>query len=326
MSTALQNALKEIVETATNLQASRYTCGAGMTVMLYDYFLTLGDEITFLWSGPQRFSLVRLMFIWNRYFTVPWIIISNYHLAGLRPEVSDTFCKVVIPGLAVVQGISIAIGIQLLALRVLALYRNDSKIRLGLYIWLGLCHVITFTLVGISIGRFAPSLVYVPLISTCYTINEPLIPFLYVPSLLAESGILAMQVLNHIQRKKVEGSFKSTLLGTLYRDGYFYFGSVMSLRLVAVFIYKFAPRSLWFIANQVDFALSTALISRFFLQLRCAMTTFHPFQDDTVSMVPTYRDTFRPGAVVSFSLPIQSPPADHQFTQLQELRRLRASR
>lgn len=322
MSTALQNAVKEIIETLTNIQASRYTCGAGMTVMVYDYFLTLGDEVTFLWTGQQRFSFVKLMFIWNRYFTIPWIIISNYHLAALRPAVSNTFCKVVIPSIAIIQGVSIVVGVQLLALRVVALYKNDSKVRLGLYIWLGLCHIATFTIAGISMARFIPFLMYLPLTSTCITTTDPLVPFVYVPPLLAEGGILVLQILNHTRRKKVDRSFKSTLLSALYRDGYLYFGSIMSLRLVAVFLYKFAPSSLWFISNQLDFALSTALISRFFLQLRSAMTTFH---DDTLVM-PRAHNTFKAGAVTSFNLPIQSPPLDDQPMQLQELRSFRASR
>lgn len=327
MSTALQNTMREIIETLTNIQASRYTCGAGMTVMMYDYFLTLGEEVKFLWSGPKRFSLAKLMFIWNRYITVPWIIISNYHLAALRPPISNTFCKVVIPGIAIVQGISIVIGIQLLALRVLALYKNDPKVRMGLYIWLGICNAATFTLAGVSMGRFIPFLMYLPLTSTCYTITDPLVPFVYIPPLLAEGGILVMQILNHIQRRKADTSFKSPLLSTLYRDGYLYFGCIMSLRLVAVFLYEFGPGSLWFIANQMDFALSTTLISRFFLQLRSAMDTV---RDDTLVMPLSNRGLHKATRSVSFSLPIQSAPevipTDEQYMHIQELRRLKAPR
>ncbi|KIM31623.1 hypothetical protein M408DRAFT_20857 [Serendipita vermifera MAFF 305830] len=304
MSTALQNTMREIIETLTNIQASRYTCGAGMTVMMYDYFLTLGEEVKFLWSGPKRFSLAKLMFIWNRYITVPWIIISNYHLAALRPPISNT-----------------------LALRVLALYKNDPKVRMGLYIWLGICNAATFTLAGVSMGRFIPFLMYLPLTSTCYTITDPLVPFVYIPPLLAEGGILVMQILNHIQRRKADTSFKSPLLSTLYRDGYLYFGCIMSLRLVAVFLYEFGPGSLWFIANQMDFALSTTLISRFFLQLRSAMDTV---RDDTLVMPLSNRGLHKATRSVSFSLPIQSAPevvsTDEQYMHIQELRRLKAPR
>lgn len=56
------------------------------------------------------------------------------------------------------------------------------------------------------------------------------------PQLLAEGGILLLQVVNHIQRRKADSTFRSTLLNTLFRDGYLYFGLVMTLRLVAVFL------------------------------------------------------------------------------------------
>jgi hypothetical protein len=35
--------LESIYHDLQNIRASRYTCGAGMAVMFYDYFLTLPD-------------------------------------------------------------------------------------------------------------------------------------------------------------------------------------------------------------------------------------------------------------------------------------------
>ncbi|KAG8865007.1 hypothetical protein FRC20_009993 [Serendipita sp. 405] len=52
----------------------------------------------------------------------------------------------------------------------------------------------------------------------------------------------------------------------------------MSKAKAMFFWYEFADPSLWFIANQMDFPISTALITRFFLQLRGAIDT----EDETV--------------------------------------------
>ena len=82
-------------------------------------------------------------------------------------------CGVVVIGIAVAQGISLVIGVQLvstelfavvgyssppseqLAIRVLALYENDRHIRVALIIWLTLCHCAMWAMALISIVRFS---------------------------------------------------------------------------------------------------------------------------------------------------------------------------
>ncbi|KAG8838386.1 hypothetical protein FRB91_007645 [Serendipita sp. 411] len=131
---------------------------------------------------------------------------------------------------------------------------------------------------GISMARFVPSLIYIPVTGTCYSVPDPLIRSIYLPPLLAEGGIVLLQIVNHVHRRRQRSLLKSPLVSTLFRDGYLYFALVLTIRLFCLFIYEFADPSLWFIANQMDFPISTALITRFFLQLRGAIDT----EDETV--------------------------------------------
>ncbi|KAG8752170.1 hypothetical protein FRC14_007276 [Serendipita sp. 396] len=267
--------LQELIRAKSNLRTSAYTCAAGMMIMLYDWILTFPDEVRYIWSGKQKMSKAKAMFFWNRYFVVPWIVISNYHIAGLRGPLSN---NIVIPTVAIIQGISIIIGIQLLALRVLALYKNNRLIRIGLFCYLAICHTILLIMTGITMARFVPSLIYIPVTGTCYSVPDPLIRSIYLPPLLAEGGIVLLQIVNHVHRRRQRSLLKSPLVSTLFRDGYLYFALVLTIRLFCLFIYEFADPSLWFIANQMDFPISTALITRFFLQLRGAIDT----EDETV--------------------------------------------
>jgi hypothetical protein len=96
---------------------------------------------------------------------------------------------------------------------------------------------------------------FLPLTNSCYTIAVPLIGYVYVPpvsvptnvspayvpppdpqQLLAETGIFLLQVFNHVQRQRTDTNFRSTLLSTLYRDGYLYFAAVMGIRLFGTFL------------------------------------------------------------------------------------------
>ncbi|PVF95291.1 hypothetical protein CPB86DRAFT_776284 [Serendipita vermifera] len=333
----------EIIESLVNLQASRYTCGAAMTVMFYDYLLTVGDEIKYVWSGGQKMSAVKFMFIWNRYFVFPWVILSNYRkaavpfqdtdsnlrpildLSGLRGRLSNRFCQVVIPAIAVVQGITIVIGIQLLALRVLALYKNDRRVRIGLFTWLAVCHTTLWVMVAVSMYRFVPLLIYLPVMNTCYTIADPIIGGVYIPPLLAEGGILILQIVDHIKRRKQAAMIKTPILTTLFRDGYLYFTAVISIRLLCVFVYAFGPTSL------------CALISRFFIQLRgAAVDEDSHYQSGRVGVgsATRYNQQAEHYPTDNFYLDDDDKVTRHEFpspdsenhVQLQELRRMKTGR
>lgn len=309
-----------------------------MTVMFYDFALTISDEIKFVWSGSQKMSSAKLMFIWNRYLTIPWIVLANYHLANLRPPLSNTFCKVAIVSIALMQGISIMVGVQLLALRVLALYKNSRKVRIALFSWLAACHITLYTIVFISMARFVPFLIYLPGTNTCYTISDKLITYIYIPPILAETGILVLQVYHHVQKNRTGGgAFQTTLVTTLYRDGYLYFAMVMSLRLLCLFIYLFAPASLWFLANQMDFPISTALISRFFIQLRGAVPGASPVLESTIPAVSSRtaigsRNRPKSPQLITSYGPMSFPTIqdytspEETLVPLQQLRKFRPSR
>ncbi|CAG8642121.1 7287_t:CDS:2, partial [Acaulospora colombiana] len=96
--------IAELIETFTNMNASRFTCGAGLVVMLYDWCLTIGTEVEVIWM--QKMSLSSILYLVNRYLPVPFLLMFNYRkvlwslartlvnlfhsdIAGLRNAVSD---------------------------------------------------------------------------------------------------------------------------------------------------------------------------------------------------------------------------------------------
>ena len=101
--------------------------------------------------------------------------------------------------------------------------------------------------------------------------------------------------------------------------------------------YEFAPLSLWFVGNQLEWPLSTALISRFFLQLRGAID-----EDEEVTLPgPTNASGLNHGKVQHSAteaklLPTQGHTqynttqgvvyANDSPLQLQELRRMKTGR
>ncbi|KAG8828952.1 hypothetical protein FRC18_009705 [Serendipita sp. 400] len=314
----------------SNLQFARYTSAAGVTVLLYDYILTFPEEFEYVWRGSKKITAVKLMFIWNRYFVIPWIVVYVYHFAGLRGPLSDrlfvtndqnslpipvtdhtptplqlqsrhTLCcahpryfhgswnatdPCLIPSVP-------HYALRQLALRVLALYRNRRAVKLGLYSFLAACHIALAVLAVCVITKITPSLVYLSFSRTCYSNPPKEVGYIYLPPMLAESGIMALQVVHHYRSRENRLMVRTPLIQTMYRDGYLYFAAVMTVRFVCFFTFAFGPVSLWSFGNVLDFPLTSALISRFFLQLRGAIQEQEEVGDESSFFPPAHRSTFQ---------------------------------
>lgn len=57
----------------------------GLVVLAYDHTLTLGDEITLVWTAPHSFA--KWAFLVNRYFVLCMLIIVAY---GVSPSYIDS--------------------------------------------------------------------------------------------------------------------------------------------------------------------------------------------------------------------------------------------
>lgn len=260
----------ELVESLANLPPTRYACAAGSVICFYDFILTFPDEVRYVWASGEPLSITKSMFFWNRYAVLGWLILGNYHISGFRGPLTDGLCRLIIIGGGLAQGISIIIGVQLLALRVMALYKYERRIRIGVILWLTLCHAALCGMTLAAVIRMYPILFFLPGINTCYTVIDIASKLVYIPPLFAESVLLILQIAKHVKSRKTREAYQSPLMVTLYRDGYIYFATIMTIRLLCLFMFVFGPGSLRLIGNQLDFSLTTTLISRFFLQLRAA--------------------------------------------------------
>ncbi|KAH9829508.1 uncharacterized protein C8Q71DRAFT_863265 [Rhodofomes roseus] len=75
---------------------------AGFIWIVYDYLLTLEDEIEYFWAGP--WSISRALFFWNRYFSPVVLILVLICLFGTDLSAEATFVTDYI-GITVVQAI-----------------------------------------------------------------------------------------------------------------------------------------------------------------------------------------------------------------------------
>ncbi|KLO13202.1 hypothetical protein SCHPADRAFT_928690 [Schizopora paradoxa] len=153
----------------------KYTIIACYSLFIYDYLLTLNDEIKYIWR--RQFSLGSFIFFVNRYYamiTLALTVFENFSLA-----VDSSRCKHLI-GLQVFgDGIPLTIMTNfLIGLRVYALYKRNRFIggflltyivaELGVLLWIYLTPSITPVVVP-----GPPSVNMIPVLHLCIVSNSP---------------------------------------------------------------------------------------------------------------------------------------------------------
>jgi hypothetical protein len=107
------------------------TCG-GYALLVWDYLLTLDDEITYIWACPT--SVVKYLFIGNRYVNLLVQPFSISQAAGALPLNSEASCRGFAWAMALSQSWSYSSVHILVLLRVWILYGRTRKITVALVV------------------------------------------------------------------------------------------------------------------------------------------------------------------------------------------------
>ncbi|KAG8761263.1 hypothetical protein FRC14_005550 [Serendipita sp. 396] len=67
MDATIAGSIEDLAKEMLQLRVTQYTATVGTVVYFYDYFLTLGDEITLFWKTTKKIALVRILYIVTRY-------------------------------------------------------------------------------------------------------------------------------------------------------------------------------------------------------------------------------------------------------------------
>ncbi|KAJ7805852.1 hypothetical protein B0H14DRAFT_3882646 [Mycena olivaceomarginata] len=101
---------------------------AGLTWILHDYFVTLEDEIRYIW--PQRLSFSKFMFFWIRYYSIALLLfdVIQIHVFARPGITSNNLCVAMDTIIRVVGAVSLWSVEIIMQLRVYALYSCSKRI------------------------------------------------------------------------------------------------------------------------------------------------------------------------------------------------------
>jgi hypothetical protein len=105
-----------------------YVVLCSLVWVLHDYFITLEDEITYIWT--QRPSFGRFMFFWIRYYTIILLIfdavqVHSFTLPWVRTR---ELCLAADPTIRIVGAISLWSVEIIMQLRIYALFNRSKKV------------------------------------------------------------------------------------------------------------------------------------------------------------------------------------------------------
>ncbi|EMD39667.1 hypothetical protein CERSUDRAFT_81050, partial [Gelatoporia subvermispora B] len=236
---------------------------AAITLLGYDYFISLSDEVDVVWSENKR----RPMFwihTFNRFFALVYLIFDSIPLtpSGI---VSSKVCIIYLLCDDIVTLITTVTVQIILQLRVYALYQRNRRILWFLSSMSALEVSIMAIFIGITISRIER----LPVISTptgCeYTGIFALSALFWLPGLIYEPILLLLVV--HKAWPFSRASMRSPIHARMARDSLIYFALIFVELLISTVIWAHYPKYINIIMPW-SAALPSVLGSRMLLNTR----------------------------------------------------------
>ncbi|PVG03714.1 hypothetical protein CPB86DRAFT_722523 [Serendipita vermifera] len=219
----------------------RYLTHSVAALLIYDFFITLGEEIRYVWLTKPRFSFAKALWFLNRYIPLASVCIRIWAMAYMFPPKAVVILRYNSqhgPGWYVFKAsprllfmtkhqVSVAVVDVLLMLRVWALYNGSRKV-----MW----YLIAIFFIGFPAAiaiRQVPPIPSIPLVTAApktVTICKRSPPSelfsLYTMALAIETVIFAMVIY-----KAWGQQFKQStpILTVLVRDGALYYAAITAV-------------------------------------------------------------------------------------------------
>lgn len=273
--------LIELAAQIRNTQASKYAGAAALIVVVYDHLLTLKYEVNLFWKA--QWSLVKILFLLNRWSIPAFLFLAAYDLAGLAGPLTDHFCQRWFIITLFFMQFSIYSLIYLLQLRVFALFKQDRRV---IIIFMALYYTswaASFSILVVSTVQLMPKLIYMPELQTCGMTSKPeMVRFIWTASFALELLSFASFGIKAAMHYS-QGEATTPLLKRLCKDGIRYCIGLLGLRILNVVIWLSAPPTLLPMSVFIFWAATAICVNHVLLELRRVVV---PDQNATKQELP----------------------------------------
>ncbi|KAF7321149.1 hypothetical protein HMN09_00203000 [Mycena chlorophos] len=214
-----------------------YVVLVGLTWVLHDFFVTIEDEVRYIW--PQRWHFSKAMYFWIRYYTILLLAFDaiQIHVFSMPGITSDGLCIAMDTIIRVVGAVSLWSVEIIMQLRVYALYNCSKRIALTNFLFfLASIAAFMWILVVNHSHRAAviADVIRLPL-PGCPDVHSGIEWAQWVPATVFEGYLFLFALVRAIRatmdetRRGIHASRKYSLLSLVLRDNVVYFLAVTVL-------------------------------------------------------------------------------------------------
>ncbi|KAJ7680642.1 hypothetical protein DFH06DRAFT_1163782 [Mycena polygramma] len=313
----------DLVQEMAQLMVTRYVNGAAFVVLLYDHLLSLGSEVTLIWS--TKWSSPKAMFFFIRYMVPCTMVVYTIQLAGLEPNLHLTdnvslFCTGWMGFGAFMGFCTIATSNFLILLRLWVIWERNRT----LVIWTLFLFILTQTgglaTTSYLIWRMRQTMYWNAEVRSCGFHGEPPMAVIWAPGTAFEVVLCAITWWNALTQPRTANT---PMAAVMYRDGFLYFLLLLCLRIVNTVLVATAPAGLIMVAMFPVWCATTTTTCRLILTLRQIDHKDRKQSDDlcsedmsVVAAHPEYDELVRSGVHVEMlrsvgpSTPIRPRPSE----------------
>lgn len=261
---------EDVILLAKDLQAFKWYYVASCTVIFFDYFLTLSDEVEYAWKG--RKGPIFFLFLLNRYCAMSFCTITLF--AYFSPLWTFEICN----RFAIVewlQALLAAIPAEaVLLIRVYAL-TGSRKLYILILSLLPLtqCIIVIYAMAqpgennALPLPELSAQSNGTDLFHVCVLFSNPVMDTLYLTvSILFDSIVFVITLRATVQCRKIIPT--TLLLQRIQRDGTLYFGIILTGNVVWMIFALCGRPGLKLMNAQPSMIFTSVMISRLTLSLR----------------------------------------------------------
>ncbi|KAJ7598029.1 hypothetical protein C8J56DRAFT_721062, partial [Mycena floridula] len=246
-------------------------CLAGLTWILHDFFLTIEDEIRYIW--PQRRGIGKTMYMFIRYYTILIVIfdVTQIHTFAIPGITGPNLCVAMDSIIRVIGAISLWAVEIIMQLRIYALYNGSRNVAIFNAIVFAISIAGFFGILiknAIVRREVISSVISLPL-PGCPSIHSGLEWAQWVPAAGFEvvlCGFALYKSFTKIRRSNAE-SFGMSLYAALVRDNLLYFLGITTILLFNNFMVLGFTHIPWFSYSPFH-AVVSILTTRMLINLR----------------------------------------------------------
>lgn len=260
--------LDVIYSALRDIRTTRYAQLAASSIILFDHLITLDDEINLVWGSS--WSIGKLLFVINRYYTLVSFIFNNYALFGAT--LTDSFCHRYFQWQGWTGLIGCMIAEVILQMRLYALYYLDKKILTLMASTFLVASAVAAAILGHVLSNLIVTANPLPEVNFCFSLNIPAWFFTFwIPIIAFESLLCGLALYRGYQTFRSEGSpFQSGrhLVSILIRDSVLYFLVMFATYFTNMLMWLAADIDLLEVPIAFSIALSCCLGNRLILNVR----------------------------------------------------------